>query len=654
MSIPSSVNEEYKTIKESGQFDSQWYLLAYRDVKNSRMDPLLHFVQFGWKEGRNPSSKFNTSVYRREHPECPPDLNPLIHALGKGSHPPNTRHLEVPDYSKLPLGEKTWALNREELRYKNCTTVSVIIPTAWKCPHLLLPLLRRLLENGVQIILLNNSSFDTLPIPPDESLMTIRITEPFHYSRFLNIGAQSATNDLLIFINDDMVVEDSLWLKNLLRAFDDPTVALASPVILNPNKTIQRAGALFNPNGGVDALTYELYKTTVFPVIGGPCLAIRRDAFTGFDEELIIETSDDALSMTVSKAVVVHDSKIIHHESSSRRGIPVPSSDHAVFKKKYWSAPLGQIKCSPRVHLMYPELLIEEQIKHIAIIKIDHIGDIVLAKEAMKRVQERFPLAKITIVCGTWAIPIFKSMGYEHITPFDIYTEGGSAAVVIPVKQEQVETLRSLNPDIAFAFRLDSVGHAALFGCGAKYTAGFSGNADFPVCYTDKRNAREQMLDMVNRIPVISLKETVKPKGSFIGIHPLASVNGKQWPLSHIHDLIRWFNEKHLPILLFGPEKRKDDLLKFHVPIAPFVPVEQYASHVTEHCMAYIGMDTGPTHIIAETGMPTVDILSEKMPIKVCLVNGPNALAVVGPLEAIRPTDVLSALGRVLKNPLFN
>jgi hypothetical protein len=46
---------EYYLIKKSGLFDKQYYLNNNPDVLKANIDPLLHFLRFGWKEGRNPS-----------------------------------------------------------------------------------------------------------------------------------------------------------------------------------------------------------------------------------------------------------------------------------------------------------------------------------------------------------------------------------------------------------------------------------------------------------------------------------------------------------------------------------------------------------------------------------------------------------------------
>lgn len=45
------------TIAASGLFDPQWYLKEYPDVAASGLDPVVHYVRFGEKEGRRPAAE---------------------------------------------------------------------------------------------------------------------------------------------------------------------------------------------------------------------------------------------------------------------------------------------------------------------------------------------------------------------------------------------------------------------------------------------------------------------------------------------------------------------------------------------------------------------------------------------------------------------
>jgi len=44
-----------KEIQESGLFDENWYVNHYHDVKKSKLEPVVHYLQFGWRLGRDPS-----------------------------------------------------------------------------------------------------------------------------------------------------------------------------------------------------------------------------------------------------------------------------------------------------------------------------------------------------------------------------------------------------------------------------------------------------------------------------------------------------------------------------------------------------------------------------------------------------------------------
>ena len=52
-----------------GVFDAAWYLADNPDVAASGMDPLTHYLDTGWREGRDPNPLFDVSWYLSQHPE---------------------------------------------------------------------------------------------------------------------------------------------------------------------------------------------------------------------------------------------------------------------------------------------------------------------------------------------------------------------------------------------------------------------------------------------------------------------------------------------------------------------------------------------------------------------------------------------------------
>ena len=66
-------------------FDSAWYLDAYRDVAEDGTNPLTHFVRHGWREHRNPSAHFDTVGYLARYPDVAESAgNPLVHYVQHG------------------------------------------------------------------------------------------------------------------------------------------------------------------------------------------------------------------------------------------------------------------------------------------------------------------------------------------------------------------------------------------------------------------------------------------------------------------------------------------------------------------------------------------------------------------------------------------
>ena len=80
--LPLRVRRQIRRLKECGQFDRDWYLRQYPDVAKLFMSPEEHYLRYGAAEGRNPSTTFNTKAFCAQHPTLDPaKTNPLLHSL---------------------------------------------------------------------------------------------------------------------------------------------------------------------------------------------------------------------------------------------------------------------------------------------------------------------------------------------------------------------------------------------------------------------------------------------------------------------------------------------------------------------------------------------------------------------------------------------
>jgi glycosyltransferase involved in cell wall biosynthesis len=65
--------------------DQLWYLNAYPDVAAAGLDPVEHYLRFGWREGRDPRPDFSTLGYLALNDDvAAAGQNPLIHYLRNG------------------------------------------------------------------------------------------------------------------------------------------------------------------------------------------------------------------------------------------------------------------------------------------------------------------------------------------------------------------------------------------------------------------------------------------------------------------------------------------------------------------------------------------------------------------------------------------
>lgn len=76
---------EARMIAASSLFDREWYLRTYPDVGEAGLDPLDHYMAWGWREGRDPGPEFATSAYLAANADVRRSgVNPLLHYIEFG------------------------------------------------------------------------------------------------------------------------------------------------------------------------------------------------------------------------------------------------------------------------------------------------------------------------------------------------------------------------------------------------------------------------------------------------------------------------------------------------------------------------------------------------------------------------------------------
>ena len=83
VSKEAKMEQELQLLRESALFDGDWY--AHRHVISAGVPPERHFCEQGWKNGWDPGPDFSTRRYLEGNPDvADAGINPLIHYIRCG------------------------------------------------------------------------------------------------------------------------------------------------------------------------------------------------------------------------------------------------------------------------------------------------------------------------------------------------------------------------------------------------------------------------------------------------------------------------------------------------------------------------------------------------------------------------------------------
>ena len=115
---PKNLKKNIDLLRNTPLFDKEYYLLAYPDVRLAGEDAAKHYLQFGWREGRNPSEKFDNNDYLLRYGDVKiAQINPLIHYLTFGASEGRTYKFILMDTkNQSPNGVNQDGLQKPEVQ----------------------------------------------------------------------------------------------------------------------------------------------------------------------------------------------------------------------------------------------------------------------------------------------------------------------------------------------------------------------------------------------------------------------------------------------------------------------------------------------------------------------------------------------------------
>lgn len=287
-----------------------------------------------------------------------------------------------------------------------------------------------------------------------------------------------------------------------------------------------------------------------------------------------------------------------------------------------------------------------EDVRSIAVLKLDHVGDFIIALPYLKGLREFFPKARLTLIVGTWNVELADTVGVaDEIIGFD-YFQSASTVKGALTEENLSALIAGVTFDLAIDFRILGDTRFLLRQLPSRAYAGFaSGDAagldiavHFPadeayasfrnrpidaymhdlLCaiknhYTEDGEALHQAFwrDLANALPAPGYD--LPPE--YAVIHPCAGNEAKQWELEKYLAVARHLHERHgIPSVLVGQQHQQkvDSLLIDHPYVTDLVggtSLLQLAA-IIRASRLFIGCDSGPRHLAISCGVPALGIFS--------------------------------------------
>lgn len=239
----------FRRISPSPWLDIGYYLANNADVATAKIDPLQHFVRFGWREGRNPMPGLDMRSLLRNKPSLRVSRsNPLVQmllelGLESDMREPPSRPAADPAADDQLLDLASWS-GLAPRAGADAPRLDVVVPVYGACGETL-RCLRSVLAAPVQtpyeLIVVDDASPE-----PVLAAMLRQLAAAGHFTLLRNESNQGfvgsvnrgllhhADRDVVILNSDTEVHND--WLDRLVAIAADPRIASVTP--LSNNATI--------------------------------------------------------------------------------------------------------------------------------------------------------------------------------------------------------------------------------------------------------------------------------------------------------------------------------------------------------------------------------------------------------------------------------
>ena len=318
--------------------------------------------------------------------------------------------------------------------------------------------------------------------------------------------------------------------------------------------------------------------------------------------------------------------------------------------------PISRLLEQPVVLTHAPCPLLDlENVRSILLVKLDHLGDVLLTIPAMRRLRELCPEARITALVGSWAQPIVEAEPcIDEVLTYDFFAASSARNCRRLGEADYLQIaglLEGRRFDLAIDLRRESDTREFLWHSGATITVGYANRGEHDWLTVaipwDDVNAvqpprRHVALDALRLVEMVALSargnlvsdyrligtdaseanrlldaHLPAEPGLLVGLHPGAGRAIKCWPPERFAQIAdRFIDEFGATVVLFGTDADARQVQDFLCHVRRRERLVSLANQVTlpqfiallKRFEFFIGNDSGPTHMAAASGIPTLGV----------------------------------------------
>jgi ADP-heptose:LPS heptosyltransferase len=316
-----------------------------------------------------------------------------------------------------------------------------------------------------------------------------------------------------------------------------------------------------------------------------------------------------------------------------------------------------------------------ENVRSILVVKLDHLGDVLLTIPAMRRLRELCPEARLTALVGSWARPLMEAEPcIDEVLTYDFFA-ASSARTCRRLNDADYRRIAELfagrSFDLATDLRRESDTREFLWLSSATITAGYANRGEhdwltiaisWDEVHSVQPPRRHVSLDALRLIEMVAMSARADTTndyrligaddvaaeqllsnllpdepGLLVGLHPGAGRAIKCWPPERYAQIAdRLIDKLGATVVLFGTEadarqvaefmarvRRRDQL----VSLVDQLRLPQFIA-ILKQLDFFIGNDSGPTHMAAASGIPTLGVYAATVDASQWAPLGPQAAVI--------------------------